>query len=42
MVDRLASLDVDTDTIYDIGEAFDGSEDYYETGVLATAYTFDN
>lgn len=42
VVDRLASLDLDTDTIYEIGEAFDGSEEYYKTGVLATAYTFDN
>ena len=42
VVDRLISLDVDTDTIYEVGEAMDDSSENYKTGVLATAYTAEN
>lgn len=42
VMDRLASFDVDEDTILDIVDAMEKSEDYYKTGVLATAYTYDS
>lgn len=42
VMDTLIRLDVDEDTILDIAEKMDSSEDTYKTGVLATAYTYDN
>ena len=42
VMDRLTSLGVDDETVVEIGEAMEESEDYYKTGVLATAYTYDN
>lgn len=42
VMDALIRLDVDEDTILDIAEKMDSSSDTYKTGVLATAYTYDN
>ncbi len=42
VMDTLFGLGVDEDTILSVGEAMEKSSDYYKTGVLATAYTWDN
>lgn len=42
VMDTLIRLDVDEETILDIAEKMDNSTDTYKTGVLATAYTYDN
>ncbi len=42
VMDRLCALNVDEDTIFDIVDDMGKSEDSYKTGILATAYTYDN
>lgn len=42
VMDRLASLGVEEETILKIIEDMEESEEYYPTGVLATAYTYDS
>ncbi len=42
VMDRLGAFDVDEDTISDILDSMEKSTESYKTGVLATAYTWDN
>lgn len=42
VIDRLAYLGVEEETIYNILDDMEKSEEYYKTGTLATAYTLEN
>lgn len=42
VMDKLASLDVEEETILAIAEDMENSDEYYKTGVLCTAYTLDS
>ncbi len=42
VMDRLTSLGVDDESVVSISDEIEKSEEYYMTGVLATAYTYEN